>query len=247
MIRLVCFDLDETLVDDNGVLAEALRRTCDWVASIEPALVAERLLKANGQIWRKFWPEVESQWTLGTLTGEEVTREAWRRTLLACGCADDDIARQAAETLDRLTQENCQLFDDVPDTLAILKGQVQLAVITNGAQDTQREKLLATAIEQHFDAIAISGELGVAKPNPAIFQHVLDELRLQPHAAIHVGDNLGADVLGAQAAHFRAGIWLNRHGQPRPPEGPSPDFEITSLRELVHIVERINNDERVRA
>jgi phosphoglycolate phosphatase-like HAD superfamily hydrolase len=39
-------------------------------------------------------------------------------------------------------------------------------VITNGPGDTQRHKLAATGIDQHFDAIVISGEVGVAKPDP---------------------------------------------------------------------------------
>ena len=48
-----------------------------------------------------------------------------------------------------------------------------LVVVTNGARNLQRDKLQTTGLEDHFDAIAVSGELGVAKPDPTIFRHTL--------------------------------------------------------------------------
>ena len=64
-----------------------------------------------------------------------------------------------------------------------------LAVVTNGARDLQRDKLQTTGLEDHFDAIAVSGELGVAKPDPTIFRHTLDMLGVAPTRVWHVGDS----------------------------------------------------------
>lgn len=52
-------------------------------------------------------------------------------------------------------------------------------------------------------AVIDSGEVGVAKPDPAIFRIALDALGVDPARTIHVGDTPAADVDGARAAGVR--------------------------------------------
>src|SRR5688572_17226929 len=106
------FDLNGTLVDLSGH-HEAIKRTCDEVAAARTDLDAAQLLEANNEVWRAYWPEVEAPWTLGVLDGVTVSFEGWRRTLRACGCDDDSIARLATDTLRRHEHETIRLFDDV--------------------------------------------------------------------------------------------------------------------------------------
>lgn len=61
-------------------------------------------------------------------------------------------------------------------------------------------------IAQHFDLVADSGLLGVEKPDPRIFEHVLRELSVPPTAALHLGDVFATDVLGARAAGVRVAL-----------------------------------------
>jgi putative hydrolase of the HAD superfamily len=91
-------------------------------------------------------------------------------------------------------------------------------------------------IETFFDMVIASGEMGVAKPDPAIFQVALDKLLLGPEAVWHVGDSLANDVAGAKAAGLTS-VWLNRSATKRSIEAPQPDFEITSLSALVGLIE----------
>ncbi len=58
-------------------------------------------------------------------------------------------------------------------------------MITNGASDTQREKLGVTGIERVFAAIFISAEVGIVKPDPAIFHLALDKLSVGADAAVY--------------------------------------------------------------
>lgn len=90
-------------------------------------------------------------------------------------------------------------------------------------------------MERRFSAVAISGELGVAKPDPEIFRYALDRLGISPENAWHVGDSLRLDVAGAKAAQLTA-VWLNRNGLERQAADPEPDFEISSLTELFEIL-----------
>lgn len=228
-VQAVFFDLNDTLLDGSGD-QDAILRTCRSIASAQPGLDADQLLVANGEVWQRYWPEVADKWTLGVLDGESVSLEAWRRTLRICGCNDDSVARRARETYSQCHRESLRLFDDV-DELSLLQPRFSLALVTNGASDTQREILRVLDIEHRFSAVVISAEVGVAKPDARIFRFALDELGVEPENVWHVGDSLSTDVAGAKAAGLTA-VWLNRGGDPRKPRTPIPDHEIRSLKDL---------------
>jgi 2-haloalkanoic acid dehalogenase type II len=235
--QALTFDLDGTLVDGSG-LRDSIARTCATLAARWPELEAGRLVEANGAMWEKFWPEIENQWVLGALDGAALRLEAWRRTLRACGCDDELIARVAVETQSQLERASYRLFDDVREFLSSAKRvSFPLALITNGAPDTQREKLRALDLERRFDPLIVSGEIGVAKPDPAAFSLVCAALRCDRSSIWHVGDSLANDVAGAKAAGLSS-VWLNRTGGSRRQEEPEADIEIRSMSDLLALIER---------
>lgn len=125
--------------------------------------------------------------------------------------------------------------------LTALRGRVEgLALITNGPGDTQRHKDCGYRGRPYVDAIIISGEVGVAKPESAIFA-AARRLGVPRDAAWHVGDSLANDVTGARNAGLGAAVWLNGTGRSTTPGGglpvsSGPHWEITSLRDLVELL-----------
>jgi len=189
------------------------------------------LFEANNRIWQSYWPTVEEKWALGKASSTAISLEAWRQTLRHCGRDDDSLARSAVEILSEKRWKMINLYDDVRETLDLLKPNYRLALITNGASDTQRGSIRALGIEQMFDAVIISGEIGIQKPDLSVFRLALSKLRVEAKNAWHVGDNLRQDVGGAQSAGLTA-VWLNRAGVARKENDPEPDCTIRSLREL---------------
>ena len=234
-IRAVCFDLDGTLLDGSGY-SSALGRTCEAIALRVPGLEPDELAKTNQKVWNGYWPAVEEQWTLGAIDGATVSLEAWRRTFHACGLDDDELSRFATASFTGNLTAAERLFEDATEVLNRIAGGFALALITNGAPDTQREKLRHTAIDRYFDVVVISGEHALAKPDPAIFRHALNNLDVAPQEALHVGDSLQADVAGALNAGLTA-VWLNRGARERDATHPTPQHEITSLRELPQLLD----------
>lgn len=233
--KALCFDLDDTLLDAR-LFPASIERTCRRLAATQPGLDAAQLVAANGEVWRAYWPEVEEKWTLGVLDGAAVGLEAWRRTLRACGWNDESLAQLARQTHLQFGREAHRLFEDVQGLFDGLRGAgIPLALVTNGAADTQRDKLRVLGIEQWFDAVVISGEVGIAKPDAGIFSIAVDRLGVEPEGVWHVGDNLVTDVAGARAAGIFA-VWLNRRGLPLPAGVLRPDLEIRSLLELAGLV-----------
>ena len=234
-IKALFFDLNGTLVDHSG-LREAVRQTCAEVAAARPDLSADDLARANADVWREYWPQVEDRWNVGVLDGAAVSLEAWTRALRACGCEDDALAQRARDTLRRHQRRTVRLYPDAPALFAWLaRSDFKLAVITNAASDSARDALSALGLEDRFGALVVSAELGVAKPDPAIFAAAADALGVAFAEAWHVGDSLTADVAGAKAAGLGA-VWLNRDGLARPPSDPEPDHEIRTLTELARLL-----------
>ena len=224
-------DLDDTLLDGSS-FPQSIARTCEELASLRIGLEAKQLQEANHAVFSTYGPERLDAWTLGRLSGAELTLEAWRRTLQACGNHDDALAQFAAKTHLRFAWDSYQPFSDVAGLLtAVRQARVPIALVTNGAADTQRDKIESMGIADFFDAFSISGETGVAKPDERAFAFVLKDIGVSGKHVWHVGDSLAADVAGANAAGL-CSVWLNRDGTVRSKNDAQPDFEITSLSEL---------------
>lgn len=234
-IKALFLDLFGTLADTGG-RGEAIHRTCAEVVAALPGVAADQLAQANADVWRDYWPQVEVRWTVGILDGATVSLEAWTRALRVCGCHDEALARLARDTLRRHQGIWLSLYADAQDLLARLaRTDLKLALIANAASDSAREALATLGIEERFDTVVVSGELGVAKPDGAIFAAAVRAVGVDPGDAWHVGDNLQTDVLGAKAAGMGA-VWLNRDGLARTAGDPEPDHEIRSLTELARLL-----------
>jgi putative hydrolase of the HAD superfamily len=90
-------------------------------------------------------------------------------------------------------------------------------------------RLLARiGLGDYFERSLAARDAGMMKPDPRIFQILLESAGLVPEDVVHVGDDPDADVEGARAAGVRP-IWLNREGAPWPLESPSPEITIATL------------------
>src|SRR5690242_2238359 len=108
-------------------------------------------------------------------------------------------------------------YPEVPTALERLRaGGARLAVVSNW-DVSLHDVLERTGLRALLDAVVISAELGVAKPDPAIFRAALDRLGAAAADAMHVGDSLDADVAGARAAGLEA-VLVARNGA-QPPDG----------------------------
>jgi len=224
-------DLDDTLLDLSG-LGGAIDAACRAVAATSGSLSMAKLRLANALVWERLWPLRELDWTVGRLTGADLTLEVWCETLEACRANDQRLAELAASTHLAAMRESVRLYDDARVLLAdIAVASVPIALITNGASDTQREKLRAVGIEGAFDAVVISGELGTAKPDTLPFETAIQAMGVEGRSVWHVGDSLASDIVGAKASGLTS-VWINRVGGVRPRGTPVPDVEIRSLNEL---------------
>ena len=235
----VLFDLDETLLDDDASMHRALRMVCSALGA-DYGLPAEALARAYLGVAERTWPELGSVPTAGRpdlADGWAIRVWMWREALGAVDAAPD-LADEAAGRYRSARRRTYRAFDDVLPALRCLAREYRLGVVTNGAPDTQREKLEALGLGEYLGTVVISGEVGVGKPDPEIFRIALGELDAPPHRAVHVGDSLENDVRGAASAGIRA-VWLNRAGR-RPATGSArPAATIRTLAGLPALLARL--------
>jgi REG-2-like HAD superfamily hydrolase len=131
---------------------------------------------------------------------------------------------------------NWHVFPDVAPALAALQGRgLVVGAVSNWVWQLP-ELLHALDLVKQFDFIAASSRVGFEKPHPEIFQWALDQAKVRPDEAIHVGDHLDADVAGAQGVGIQA-VLIDRRERFTPADVPDGVPLIRTLTELIPIVD----------
>ncbi len=228
----IIFDLDDTIISDDAAAEQCWRQVCRTYAHRIGPGSANDLLSAIRDIRRWYWADPDRS----RRAGQDLKRA--RREIISLafyrqGIADDVLKAEMADAYMELKSDTVVLIPGALDTLGSLRDRgLKLGLITNGEAQGQRAKVEKAGLETYFESILIAGEFGVAKPDPQVFQRTLGRLLVSPDAAWMVGDNLYADIAGAQAAGIY-GVWIDWRGNGLPPNSPAtPDRVIQSIVEL---------------
>jgi putative hydrolase of the HAD superfamily len=218
-ITAVLFDLDDTLFDHwactRAALADLSGRFPVLGGMLPGAVEAEH---------RRLLEELHLEVLGGRMTVDDARVERFRRLLaFAGGTADAATAADVAAAYRLTYLEHWQPVEGAPELLAALHGRVATGVVTNNVASEQRQKIAACGFGPLLDAVIISEDAGVTKPDPRIFRMALDALNCEAGATVMVGDAWETDIAGARAAGIRP-VWFNRFGT------ESPDRSVTEIR-----------------
>ena len=158
------------------------------------------------------------------------------------GEVSDDILRNALDRLFAITQTNWILEDDTLPTLKKLETDgYKMGLISNAGDDKDVQQLVqGFGIAPYFDFVLTSAACSYRKPHPRIFEMALSKWYFLSSEAVMVGDNLDADIRGAQNAGLY-GIWISRRAGSRTddPLQVQPDASLPSLSELPSLLDRL--------
>ncbi|WP_313103023.1 HAD family hydrolase [Stutzerimonas nitrititolerans] len=221
-IRLITFDLDDTLWDVRPVLHSAELTLREWLARHTPDL-NDFSVEALGAIRRTLLdaqPELRHRIS-------ELRRRILCHALEEAGYPRDEACELAEQAFQVFLEARhaVQLFPEVHPTLELLANHYRLGVLTNGNADVRR-----LGLADYFDFTLCAEELGVGKPDPRPFCEALKRAGVAAEHAVHIGDHPSDDIGGAQRAGMRA-IWFNPTGGPWQDDG-HPDAIIGNLAEL---------------
>jgi putative hydrolase of the HAD superfamily len=263
-LKAVFFDLDDTLLWDAKAVQEAFDATCQRAAQqyeISPKELERAVRHAARQLYESYetfaftqmiginpfeglWGKFNSDHLKGFKRLNEIVphyrREAWTAGLKELGIDDPELGQELGEQFPKERRKRSIVYSDTYEVLKELKKSFRLLLLTNGSPDLQREKLaMEPDLPPYFEQIVISGEFGRGKPDPAIFHHALNLMNLKQDEAIMVGDNLLTDILGSHQAGIK-NVWINRENKEPRPDIVVPDYEISSLSELLPLIHSLS-------
>lgn len=189
LIKAVLFDLDGTLYDRDAVVRRVAQEQWDSFrdrfGDVDRDVLIARTLELDdhgyarrADLYRRLLEDIDVDAQLAS----DLESDFWDRYCRHC-----DRPQDAVETLDTLRSAG-----------------KKLGVITNGPIEWQSRKLRTLGLEPYFDVILISDAVGVAKPDPRIFQIALDRLGVTANEAMYVGDHPDFDIAGARGAGLSA-------------------------------------------
>jgi len=227
-VETVLFDLDDTLCTYRNTTADLLPTVFERTG-VEPFFDVQDYLGRYNEF-------VEGMDTI-----EEVRANAFS-TLAEEHGHDPEVGYRVADAFNAERDHSDVLpRTGLYGTIETLRHEheYRLGVVTNGSPEMQAQKLAALDVEHHFDVVVHGGYDTPAKPDPEPFHHALDHIGAPPERAVHVGDSLGQDIAGAQAAGLQA-AWIDpdRGWEPEHEpdyEPPTPDYEIDTLHDLTRL------------
>lgn len=220
-MRTLCLDAGGVLVlPDRDLVTSALAQVG---VRIDPSAVAPAHYRAVG--------------ALDAGDGRGGYLASLSRTLrVPAGCHADAV-RALSRLADRAQSGQILWSEPVPDALATIaiarRAGIAVVVVTNSdghaAQNLRDAGICQTTrgAGETVDAIVDSTRVGSAKPDPEIFRLALESIGATADAAVHVGDTLSTDIVGAQAAGIAA-----IHLDPACACGAADHRHIRGLREL---------------
>jgi putative hydrolase of the HAD superfamily len=197
-VRAVLFDLYGTLVD----VTIDTRPSEVWTTLAADLAVAGNPVSAH-ELRRRYHEQVAND---TREHGEPFVLNAdFFHDLLRTG--DDphpSFVASFARRFRRLTTREIRLRAyALPLLAALRRSGCKTGLVSNTDAKLTDHDLDVLKLRDQFDAVVLSSQVGMKKPDPRIFDIALRQLRVPPHEAVHIGDDYNADLLGAVGAHLR--------------------------------------------
>lgn len=232
MIRTVFVDLDDTLwatQENHRDCLQTFYHEENW----------GRAYPSFEAFMQAYLPINQRQWDLyrdGKIDKYRLTIDRFAPVLAPVGYAsDEEVLRFSNAFLARAAQHT-KVEPGAHQLLAYLQELYKVVVVSNGFGQVQRAKMQAAGLLCYVDHIILSEEVGVNKPNKAIFNYALSRTKARRSETIMLGDAWDTDIVGATGAGMPA-IWYNPTGKPRPQEGlKAPVYEVAELSQVPQVL-----------
>ena len=204
-IRLVTFDLDNTLWHVDTVIRRAEKETRNWIQPRVPeyasCMTTENVASLRAQVMEEN-PDIRHDVS-------ELRIQMMRRAFEQCGLSSTEASAKAREAFAVFIRwrNTITFYDGAQDTLNTLSHRYQLAALTNGNADVQK-----IGLDSYFSFAISAADVGASKPSPEMFLEAMRRAEVSPAHAVHIGDHPIDDIEGANRVGMHS-IWVNFDGK----------------------------------
>ncbi|PJI09841.1 MULTISPECIES: HAD family hydrolase [Clostridium] len=217
MIKLIIFDLDDTLYDERDFVIGGFKDVCKYLSLKyldDYDLLMEEILN--------------------------ILNKDGRGKIFNVLCENHDYNEDIKKLVRiyRQAKPKLKLYDDSRYTLSKLKGKYKLGIITDGLAAVQWNKIKLLNIENFFDKIIVTDDLGkdFSKPSEVPYMKMLEYFNLNAEDSVYIGDNPHKDFIGARKVGMNTVRIIREHGDHKNDRlnlDYEADCEIHNLNELM--------------
>ncbi|MCM8536802.1 MAG: HAD-IA family hydrolase [Lentisphaeraceae bacterium] len=239
MLKAIFLDLDETLCDTTKANIVAKEQFAEKALEFFPSKTdatnfSNAYLKG---IYKDLTPEQKA--IFFPITCEETFRTKLIQSLGSPNNSVKEISYQEASDLreyyDASRIECFDFFDGAKEFIVKLRENYTLVLITNGPVYSQVPKVERVSIKDFVDHVIIGGQEPEEKPYKSIFSKALKLAGVQASEAMHVGDSIAADIVGANNSGLTS-VWIN----PAELENEHADFHIPDITQLKKVISQLS-------
>lgn len=226
MIKVVVFDLDNTLTDFMRMKESAVDAAVGAMVDAGLRFPPEKIKEKIFQVYEDRGIEFQSVFdvALAELLGE----------------VDFKINAAGIVAYRRAREASLVLYPHVKVTLIeLMKRGIRLAVISDAPRKEAWLRLCYLQLHHMFDLVSTFEDTGERKPSPVPFQRALDYFEVAPEEAIMVGDWPERDITGG--GQLGMTTVFARYGNTFGTVDSGAQYDIDDIFELVDIVDQLNN------
>jgi putative hydrolase of the HAD superfamily len=230
-LKLITFDLDNTLWDVEQIIRKAEADMIEWIKTHATDAVAHYQQDALAS----YREEVVLAHPGKRHDLSFMRIEVLNKVMLATGYRHDEARRLAQDAFDVFFagRNRVEFFPGALELLDRLQERFVLYALTNGNADIQR-----TGLDSYLSGAFSAADVGASKPHGAMFNAALAAVDSRPHEAIHVGDHLVDDIEGAHDAGMHT-VWVNLRDHDPASANRAPTETVTDLDQIDDAIERI--------
>ena len=222
-------DLDDTIYDFSSASREAFMETYEL-------LHYDRFFDSFNHYYSIYEPYNLELWHIygeGKITKEELNKRRYSYPLEVVGIKDQELADTfCCEALGRIPTKN-RLIDGAIELLEYLRPKYKMYILSNGFKELQSHKMRTAGIDKYFDALILSEDIGVNKPNRELYEYALEKTGSKLEESIMIGDMFETDIVGAANIGMKQ-IYFN----PKKKESHTfaPTYMVTELLQIKDIL-----------
>ena len=217
-VRLIAFDLDDTLYPEQSFVQSGFRAVA--------RVVEERFSRADN-FYRLLWNIF--------IAGER--RRTFDAALEQTGLSGKELSVAEMVHIYRSHMPAITIYPDARELLEILPGKKKIGLISDGYLETQRNKFTALQLDRYVDRAVFTDAAGrqAWKPSPWGYQQLMEHFFLPGEQCVYVGDNSLKDFAGAQALGWITFKIVRDEGLYRDTVGAA-DYDLSTLMELKEFI-----------
>lgn len=221
--KFIYFDLDDTLLNHKKAERAALLDLHDYFSlfdSVDADRLVETYHKINGEQWVLY--------SEGEINSDQLQQNRFELTLRALGLNDEHFDKIGSKYL-QFYQNHWQWIDGAREAFQRVRTRYNVGILTNGFTEVQKKKFKRFNLYDQAKYLVISEEVGVLKPNPAIFEHATRLAGYKAGEILYVGDSYRSDVTGGHSYGWNV-AWYTNGSDPNQTDGA--DFIFKSYNKL---------------